>query len=72
MSQDQNRETGSADPEKRAFTGSADAPPEQPDQPAEENEELLRPEEGAERQDQTPAADPNPHGDYTNLPGYGG
>jgi hypothetical protein len=55
------------DPEQRAFTGHADHPPGEPDQPA-GNKELLRepgdsgskPEEGESPGDQG-----------TNLPGYG-
>ncbi len=74
--QDQGRQD-STDPEQRAFTGGADMPPEQPDQGAEANEELLREEQG----DSAPAlnapkrndaGDDGSHGDYANLPGYGG
>ena len=72
MADERQQGGASADPEERAFTGSPDAPPQQPDQPAEGNEELLRPEEGAERQEQAAPSDPNPHGEYPDLPGYGG
>jgi hypothetical protein len=65
----QNSDQGGADPEERAFTGSPDMPPQQPDQPAEANQELQRKDEEAEP-GKEPAA--NPHGDYPNLPGYGG
>lgn len=71
MSEDRPDHAG-ADPEQRAFTGASDMPPKQPDQAAEENGELLRPEEGAEAPENSSDSAPNPHGDYTNLPGYGG
>ena len=63
------------DPEQRAFTGGADMPPQQPDQPADQNKELLRedgeaPEGGAASADE--GTSENPHGEYTDLPGYGG
>jgi hypothetical protein len=66
--QDQNK---AADPDQRAFTGAADMPPQQPDQPAEGNEELTRSKDGEEAQKEGGTAG-NPHGEYPSLPGYGG
>ena len=75
MIEDQEQQLGgsSADPEERAFTGGADMPPEQPDQPAEGNRELLRDEEEEPNKPaEPPQVQDNPHGDYPSLPGYGG
>ncbi|MDP8913959.1 MAG: hypothetical protein M3N39_10345 [Pseudomonadota bacterium] len=75
MVDDQERPLGgsSPDPEERAFTGGVDMPPEQPDQPAGGNRELLRDEEEeASKPAEAPPAEDNPHGDYPSLPGYGG
>lgn len=77
MIEDRDRPLGgsSQDPEERAFTGGADMPPGQPDQPAEGNRELLRDQEQEEEADKPAEAPPggdNPHGDYPSLPGYGG
>ncbi len=47
-------------------------PPEQPDQPAQGNRELLRDEEEADKPAEAPPGADNPHGDYPSLPGYGG
>jgi hypothetical protein len=60
-----------ADPDQRAFTGGADKPPQQPDQPPQGNEELTRSKDGEDAQAEGDAAG-NPHGDYPSLPGYGG
>ncbi len=69
-----NGQGGTAgDPERRAFTGGADMPPSQPDQPEQENEELLRkPDKGGDGAAEEPEGGGNPHGDYPSLPGYGG
>ena len=56
----------SGDPDERAFTGHSDHPPEQPDQPAEENQELLDQEERRKQGDQSGGDAPG-----TTLPGYG-
>lgn len=74
MNQDQDQPQGGsgADPDERAFTGGADMPPEQPDQPADKNQELLRDREEGGEPDEAPAGQDNPHGDYPSLPGYGG
>jgi hypothetical protein len=75
MIEDQERPLGSSspDPEERAFTGGADMPPEQPDQPAAGNRELLRDEEEEPKKPaEAPQVQDNPHGDYPSLPGYGG
>ena len=75
MIEDQEQPGGgsSSDPEERAFTGGADMPPEQPDQPAEGNRELLRDEEEEPNKPaEAPPTEGNPHGDYPSLPGYGG
>ena len=70
MSDDQKRTGAGTDPEERAFTGGADMPPEQPDQPAEQNQELLR--DGSEGERPPTDGGDDGHGDYTGLPGYGG
>ena len=73
MIEDQERSGGSSqDPEERAFTGGADMPPEQPDQPAEANRELLRDQEKTDKPAEAAPGEGNPHGDYPSLPGYGG
>ena len=75
MIEDQQRRVDgpAPDPEERAFTGGADVPPEQPDQPAEGNRELLRDDQKeADNPADAPPAEGNPHGDYPSLPGYGG
>ncbi len=72
MSEDRPQGGSGTDPEKRAFTGGATMPPEQPDQPADGNEELLRPDGQGEGSDERGPGEDNPHGGYTNLPGYGG
>ena len=74
MIEDQEQPLGgsSRDPEERAFTGGADTPPEQPDQPAGGNQELLRDEEETDKPAEAPPGETNPHGDYPSLPGYGG
>ena len=76
MMEDRDRPVGgpSQDPEERAFTGGADTPPQQPDQPAEGNRELLRDdkEKEADKPAEAPPGGENPHGDYPSLPGYGG
>ena len=75
MSQEQPGGTASSDPEKRAFTGGPDMPPQEPDQPAEGNDELLREDDeqkGGAAPNQNGNKEGNPHGDYTSLPGYGG
>jgi hypothetical protein len=63
-----DRQAG-GDPEDRAFTGDSDGPPREPDQPADGNEELERSTRGREAK---PDKQSNPHGDYPDLPGYGG
>ena len=70
MSDNRDQGQSSSDPEERAFTGNADSPPQEPDQPANGNEELER-SKGKEQEPQ-PEEQANPHGDYSNLPGYGG
>ena len=75
MTEDQEQQGGgsSRDPEDRAFTGAADLSPEQPDQQAGGNRELLRDDrEEANKPAEAPPAEENPHGDYPSLPGYGG
>ena len=69
MSDQRDQGQSGADPEERAFTGDADGPPREPDQPAEGNEELERSTRETEKK---PDEQANPHGDYPNLPGFGG
>ena len=67
---DEKRDQGlAADPEERAFTGNPDGPPQEPDQPAKGNEELER---STREGEPKPDKQTNPHGDYPDLPGYGG
>ena len=70
MADDRNQEQRSADPEGRAFAGGPDAPPQQPDQPVDGNLEMLR--DDAEETSEDGSDAPPAHGDYGNLPGYGG
>ena len=70
MADDRNPQQGSDDPDTRAFGGGADTPPQQPDQPVDGNRQLLRDE--AEDTSDEGADAPPAHGDYGNLPGYGG
>ena len=73
MNEDRDQQLSGTDPEERAFTGSADGPPQEPDQPPQGNEELDRPASNPNGQpQQQPEEQANPHGDYPNLPGYGG
>ena len=53
-------------PEERAFTGHPDHPPEEADQPAEENQELLD-----QPKDKRPRDESGGDGPGTTLPGYG-
>lgn len=66
---ERDRGVAATDPEERAFTGNPDMPPSEPDQAEAGNEELRRPDEqppgGADDQQ-------DGHGDYGELPGYGG
>ena len=71
MNEDRSQGGASADPDARAFTGGPDMPPQEPDQPGDRNEELLRKDEGKQAEDKPDAADEG-HGDYGGLPGYGG
>ena len=74
---DDNRQA-KGDPEERAFTGHPDHPPAESDQPAEENQELLRGEpEGGEGAGQSGGEGAPKEGgtggdeQWTSLPGYG-
>lgn len=69
MIEDRDQGQAGTDPEGRAFAGKPDMPPSQPDQPETGNEELKRPggEPGGEGEDRKDG-----HGDYGELPGYGG
>jgi hypothetical protein len=53
-------------PEGRAFTGHPDHPPEEADQPAEENEELL-----GRSQQKRPGDESGGDAPASTLPGYG-
>lgn len=61
------------DPEERAFGGHPDHPPQEPDQQAQKNQDLLRKDEGSGGG--APESDPgegkSPGDQGTNLPGYG-
>lgn len=64
------------DPEARAFTGHSDHPPAESDQPAKENQELLREGDGrSEGNDEGQAGDQGggtgQDDQWTSLPGYG-
>ena len=62
------------DPDKRAFTGHPDHPPSESDQPAEQNEELLRPDgQKGENGGESAPEGGGTGGDeqWTSLPGYG-
>lgn len=69
MIDERDQAQSNGDPEERAFTGDADGPPKEPDQPADGNEELER---STREWKPEPDSQANPHGDYPNLPGYGG
>ena len=68
MNEERDQAQSGTDPEERAFAGNPDMPPSEPDQPEAGNEEL-------QRQANRPAGGKDggdPHGDYGELPGYGG
>jgi hypothetical protein len=69
MNDERDQGVPGADPEERAFTGGPDGPPQEPDQPPAGNEELER---STRERKPEPESQANPHGEYPNLPGYGG
>ncbi len=67
MSED--KDASGQNPEQRAFTGHPDHPPEEADQPAAENEELLNQQENGESSESGGQSTDEQR--WTSLPGYG-